>query len=168
MSTVPSQRQRSTPGLRLALVALAALALFGALKLRNGCGSAPPVAKPGGDGAGGAAPAVTYRCNPAAQTGCPAGQKCDLFCGPSGTQFGCRAAEGTLAIGQPCRESTTTGPETCVQGAACLASLRGTFCTAFCDDSVACGSGRCVERTALFRCPPDPRKAKPFAMRICQ
>jgi formylglycine-generating enzyme required for sulfatase activity len=57
-------------------------------------------------------PATNCACDPVAQTGCPAGQKCHV----TGLGQNC-IADGTIALGQPCNMTT----DDCIHGTQCQA-----------------------------------------------
>jgi hypothetical protein len=150
-------------GVTLAGVAL--LALF-VVKGLNGCGSPGGVASNDGAGGRGSA-AVVLNCDPAKQTGCAAGEKCDLLCKDGRAQFACRKDEGALTVGATCKPSAA-GRETCPRGTTCFASSRGSTCTQLCDATVACAAGSCQGVQALIGCSADPAANKPFALSVCQ
>lgn len=155
------QRRPNVTGGRVAgMLALAALALVAARMLGGSRGQ-------GGE-PGDRAAAIVEACDPAKQTGCAGDEKCDLFCSGGHAAFACRKAEGTLAVGARCRPSVADGPETCPKGTVCLASAAGTVCVQICAAAVECSTGACTTVQALMPCPPDPKGAKPFAVRVCQ
>jgi hypothetical protein len=59
-----------------------------------------------------AMPGANCACDPVAQTGCPAGQKCRV----NGSSQGC-TADGTVALGQACNAAA----DDCVHGTQCIA-----------------------------------------------
>jgi hypothetical protein len=163
--------QRSKVPRQVATIGLVVL-LIGAIKALHGCGGGttgnPDALDEAGAGATGGAGTIPTTCEPAAQTGCAADEKCDLFCGASGPQLGCRKSEGTLHIGDACASSAATGANSCVNGAACLATRSGSKCLQLCDGTSLCGSGACTALTAVLGCSADPAKNKPFPLSVCQ
>lgn len=168
---------RQGPNGRLrALLLIAAGALvcaLGALRLLDGCGGGGGTSPDGENGDAGSSGVedggvLTVTCDPVAQTGCGAAQKCDLFCGANGPELGCRIDQGGLQGGQACVPSATTGAATCVKGTSCLTSHVGTSCTTFCAGDAGCAPGSCVEIPALLTCFADPTKNKSFAVNVCQ
>jgi hypothetical protein len=112
---------------------------------------------------------VAYACQPAEQSGCSAGDKCDLFCGAQGPQFACRKDEGTIAAGQACDARVESGVKTCARGTACLGGVDGPVCTRLCAVDADCaGSKKCAAATAFIVCRADPAKSKPFAVHVCR
>jgi hypothetical protein len=166
-----SNRPRGRAPARVPLTAIAGVALLlGALKLLHGCGGSMTPSTDAID-SGGDAPAdsvVAIHCDPGAQTGCGAGEKCDVFCSPTGPEFGCRKDEGTLQPGQPCAGAMTVGTQSCAKGSTCASTTRGTLCTKPCTDDASCGTGKCVTVSALYSCLPNPAMNKPFSLSICQ
>jgi hypothetical protein len=59
-------------------------------------------------------------CDPAAQTGCPDGQKCTFIPDGTGRATACRAITGTVGEGQPCiRGAGGFGDDNCAPGTFC-------------------------------------------------
>jgi hypothetical protein len=134
----------------------------------HGCGgtSATPDAA-GADGAAGGTGTIPTTCEPAAQTGCAANEKCDLFCGASGAQVACRKSEGTLHIGDTCTSTLATGAGSCVKGAVCLGTSAGIKCLALCGAGSACASGSCMTVSASLGCSAD-QAMNTFMLSVCR
>lgn len=100
---------------------------------------------------GGNADAGQAACNPVANTGCPAGQKCtsiveatepDLL-----TRTGC-APDGAVAIGGTCARDMATGVDDCVGGSWCIGGTCEEICSQAPDN---CPSDKtCVGFVGLF------------------
>jgi hypothetical protein len=121
-----------------------------------------------GDGAGGDSQVLTVNCDPAAQTGCALGQKCNLFCGASGPEFGCRPDQGTIGSGEACVPAASTGQDMCVRGTTCASTVHGTVCTRFYEGDAGCGSASCVTVRAIYPCLSNPTMNKPFSINVCE
>jgi hypothetical protein len=111
---------------------------------------------------------VAVYCDPTAQTGCATGEKCNLFCGASGPEFGCRPDQGTIGSGQPCVAAVNTGQDMCVRGTTCGSTIHGTVCTPFCAGDAGCGARSCATVRAVYPCFSDPTMNKPFSITVCQ
>lgn len=106
----------------------------------------------GGGGGGGTTPVGPSACNPVAQTGCSAGQKCAWIetDGSGGGATGCVPA-GTAAVREACSVGApgpTTGYDDCAAGLTCL----GGACRAICGfEAGSCGADfTCAAYAGLF------------------
>jgi hypothetical protein len=141
---------------------LAVVAAVGTVRLL-GCGSSSSGRLTGSDGQ-----IITVLCDPVPQTGCAAGEKCNLFCGANGPEFGCRPDQGMIGSGKPCVPAALTGEDKCSKGMTCASTTQGMECTTFCAGDAGCGSGRCVTVQALYPCFSDATKNRPFSISVCQ
>lgn len=94
-------------------------------------------------------------CNPLAQTGCNAGEKCTWLIdqlNPAAGHIGC-APDGTIAVGCACSLGIpgATGYDDCGKGATCLAGV----CKKICDEqggAPTCGTGfACSNYQSVFQ-----------------
>lgn len=98
------------------------------------CGGKPTLVDGGTDAA--------LTCDPIAQTGCMANEKCTWIVDIDGTgdmtdigHIGC-VANGTLALGADCTDGTQAGPDNCAAGELCIARK----CKPICDTQLVSGS----------------------------
>ncbi len=108
---------------------------------------------------GGATVDATTACNPVAQTGCEAGQKCTWITVVDGTAqdpdgvglIGC-VADGAAAIGQACTSGEpgeATGFDNCAAGGYCIAGTCQEICTDA-PDSCDSATSACGRYTGVF------------------
>lgn len=129
---------------------LALGALFAGLAACGGGSSKTTVSlvdSAGGDGSG-----SSGVCNPLAQTGCNAGEKCnwiyDQLMPTVVGHIGCEAA-GTVAIGGACG-ARAVGPDTCVKGAECVSGECKQICDHQGGDPKCDADHACVRYQNLF------------------
>jgi hypothetical protein len=97
----------------------------------------------GSGGTGGSGPAA---CDPVAQTGCAAGQRCAWIFTTTMTGHNACLPDGTIALGGACTygpAGETTGFDNCRRGTACISSECKTICAAMPDN---CPSGYACSR----------------------
>ena len=103
------------------------------------------------DGSVGAvdAPPATAKCNPVTNTGCMPGEKCTVITDPT-TMLAVTdcAADGSVALGDPCMVDATSGVDNCVAKSLCS----GGNCREICGSAPnTCGaSGECSQYGGLF------------------
>jgi hypothetical protein len=83
-------------------------------------------------------------CDPVAQTGCAAGEKCTVIVAGGDTRYECVADDQTLDEYSPCTSSLGTGVDGCLAGLACLSDeMENGLCVEICLDNADCESGIC-------------------------
>lgn len=101
-------------------------------------------------------------CDPGAQTGCPQGQKCDLFCNGSIGALGCRDDRGRGEVAEACDNVNR-----CQKGTACLGLKGGAQCTKFCSSDTDCGAGTLCKPAAIaLSC--GAGRGEPITVAVCQ
>jgi hypothetical protein len=84
-------------------------------------------------------------CDPVAQTGCAAGQKCTAIVTVEGVEYTCAAAPGGLGPQEACGASPSDGVDGCPAGYACLADeAEAGLCAPLCEGNGDCTQALCV------------------------
>lgn len=84
-------------------------------------------------------------CDPVAQIGCAAGEKCTAILSGGGLTYACVAEAGGLDPDAPCTASPADGIDGCPAGTACLEDEAGAgLCAALCGTDGDCDQGQCT------------------------
>jgi len=143
----------------VALVMLAAVAVFGIWTCGGSGGGAADAGVDAAADAGGA-DSGTLTCDPFAQD-CPADQKCDFRCQGTTAVVDCQPSTDGGTVGSAC---STTMP--CSRGTGCLSVAgMGVACRKYCSGDSDCATGeRCHNVTVAVACGAGPTS---FALHIC-
>jgi hypothetical protein len=103
-------------------------------------------------------PGPSSSCDPVAQIGCAAGEKCTAITTSQGPAFTCVGAAGsTLQPYDACEASPDTGLDACPVGYVCLGSEVAGTCVPLCNGDPDCDQGVCAEHpdNAIPHCADD-------------
>ncbi|MCA9709319.1 MAG: hypothetical protein KDK70_25980 [Myxococcales bacterium] len=85
------------------------------------------------------------QCDPVAQTGCPAEEKCTALTPGGIVVYGCAADPGGQGPNEPCEPAPDDGIDGCDAGTICLANEGGSgLCLPLCEEHADCAQGQCI------------------------